>query len=306
MRWGCLDLDGSLESSRSPGTFCLPSALAAEDCVRHIRLSSFCRLHHYLLLQHLLQQHLLIPHRFPPPIAHHPASPARSHILSPTILILHCHHFAVFRIPLLLPHSSIRHDAACPTLSVRSAAHGISRVSYFPSGFSSYFSSSFSRSADGASGRLQWLVLYFVAIDTVFQNRPDGFVIAGAIAGVGFTTPFYTGRHGLLVYGVTYLPSVFLWFQTFRFFLCHILSTVFMFSCGVPCHFRSIHSAVVCHYLCQLRSTCFWYPCLCFVSDSYHRFLLPADYEEHFRVSFLHTCFAAVRVSYVPLSIYGR
>lgn len=54
-----------------------------------------------------------------------------------------------------------------------------------------------------------WLVLYFGAIDTVFQNRPDGFAIAGAIEGVGFITPCYTDRHSLSVYGVTYLPSSF-------------------------------------------------------------------------------------------------
>ena len=134
------------------------------------------------------------------------------------------------------------------------AAHGILRVSYFTSGFSSCFFNSFSRSSDGASGRCfhGWF-LYFVIIDTIFQSRLYSF----ATAGVGFITPYSTDRHGLSVYGVTYLPSVFIDFPLIQFFLCHILSTVFLFSHCVPCHFRSIHFVTVYYCLCQLRSTCF-------------------------------------------------
>lgn len=84
------------------------------DRTHRTRLLFFCRLCHYILLQHLLQQHLLISRRFPSPVVHCPAFLARSHIPSPAILNLHCHHFAVFRILLLLPSSSTRHSLSRP------------------------------------------------------------------------------------------------------------------------------------------------------------------------------------------------
>lgn len=71
-----------------------------------------------------------------------------------------------------------------------------------------------------------------------------------------------------------------------------------MLSCGNPCHFRSIHSAAVCHCLCQLRSICFWYLRLYFVSASFHRSLLPAGCECQFHTYMFYGCPCQLRAAF--------